>query len=112
MRNCELGLRAVASLKIRMSFEHHVLLCAMILELPISPALAESLRSRLPSLDRAALEGLALEGYRHGALSLLQVGEVLGHSSRWESQDFLASFGCWPDYDAETIADELAPIEA
>lgn len=84
----------------------------MTLDLPISPALAESLRRRLPSLDRAALEGLALEGYRHGALSLAQVGEILGLTSRWEAQDFLASFGSWPDYDPDTLSAELAPIRA
>ena len=84
----------------------------MTLELAISPALIETLRQRLPSLDRAALEGLALEGYRHGALSLAQVRELLGFASRWEAQEFLASFGSWPDYDPETLAAELSPLEA
>ena len=84
----------------------------MTLELTISPALIETLRQRLPSLDRAALEGLALEGYRHGALSLAQVRELLGFASRWEAQEFLASFGSWPDYDPATLAAELSPLEA
>lgn len=84
----------------------------MTLDLAISPALAENLRRQLPSLDRAALEGLALEGYRHGALSLAQVGEILGLNSRWEAQEFLASFGSWPDYDPDTISDELSPLQA
>lgn len=84
----------------------------MTLELAISPALTETLRQRLPSLDRAALEGLALEGYRHGALSLAQVRELLGFASRWEAQEFLAAFGSWPDYDPATLAGELSPLEA
>ena len=84
----------------------------MTIELAIPPALIETLRQRLPSLDRAALEGLALEGYRHGALSLAQVRELLGFASRWEAQEFLASFGSWPDYDPETLAAELSPLEA
>lgn len=84
----------------------------MTLELTIPPALCETLRRRLPSLDRAALEGLALEGYRHGALSLAQVRELLGFATRWEAQDFLASFGSWPDYDPETLAAELSPLKA
>ena len=83
----------------------------MILDLPISPALSETLRLRLPSLDRAALEGLALEGYRHGALSLAQVRELLDVPSRWEAQDFLASFGSWPDYAPESLDAELSPID-
>ena len=84
----------------------------MTLELTIPPALSETLRQRLPSLDRAALEGLALEGYRHGALSLAEVRELLGFATRWEAQDFLASFGSWPDYDSETLAAELSPLKA
>lgn len=83
----------------------------MTVDLPISPSLSEILRQRLPNFDRAALEGLALEGYRHGALSLAQVAELLSFPSRWEAQEFLASFGTWPDYAPETLADELAPID-
>jgi hypothetical protein len=83
----------------------------MTVDLPISPSLSEILRQKLPDFDRAALEGLALEGYRHGALSLAQVAELLSFPSRWEAQEFLASFGSWPDYAPETLGDELAPIE-
>lgn len=84
----------------------------MILELPISASLSEALRSKLPNLNRAALEGVALEGYRQGVLSLADVRELLGFSSRWEAQDFLASFGSWPDYDPATVATELAPLQS
>lgn len=82
----------------------------MTVELSISPSLSEILRQRLPDFDRAALEGLALEGYRHGALSLAQVAELLSFPSRWEAQEFLASFGSWPDYAPETLDEEFAPI--
>lgn len=84
----------------------------MTLELAISASLSESLRSKLPDLGHAALEGLALEGYRQGALSLAQVRELLGFSSRWEAQEFLSSFGSWPDYDPATLAAEFAPLPA
>lgn len=84
----------------------------MTLDLPISAPLCEALINRLPDLNHAALEGLALEGYRHGILSLSEVRELLGFSSRWEAQDFLASFGSWPDYDPATLASELAPLSA
>ncbi|MEO6789259.1 MAG: hypothetical protein ABI318_24305 [Chthoniobacteraceae bacterium] len=80
----------------------------MTLELTISPALTETRRQWLPSLDRAAPEGLVSAG----ALSLAQVRELLGFASRWEAQDFLASFGSWPDYDPETLSAELSPLEA
>lgn len=83
----------------------------MILELPIPAALSETLRHELADLPKAALEGLALEGYRQGILSLAQVRELLGLSSRWEAQEFLASFGCWPDYAADSVASEFEPLE-
>ena len=82
----------------------------MTLDLPISASLYETLQSRLPDLNQAALEGLALEGYRHGIISLAEVRELLGFSSRWQAQDFLASFGSWPDYDPATLDSELAPL--
>ncbi len=83
----------------------------MTVDLPISPSLSEHLRAHLPDFDRAALEGLALEGYRHGALSLAQVAELLDLPSRWEAQEFLTSFGLWPDYAQETLDEELSPLQ-
>ncbi len=83
----------------------------MTLDLPIPAALSDTLRSQLDDLPRAALEGLALEGYRQGVLSLAQVRELLGLPSRWAAQEFLAGFGCWPDYDPATVAAEISPIE-
>ena len=82
----------------------------MTLELPIPASLSETLRSQLTDLPRAALEGLALEGYRQGVLSLAQVRELLGLPSRWAAQEFLAAFGCWPDYDAAEMDAELGPL--
>ncbi len=84
----------------------------MLIDLPIPQSIGDSLESRLPSLSRAALEGVAVEGYRHGALSLAQVRELLGFPSRWEAQEFLASFGSWPGYEADELAAELAPLPA
>lgn len=49
--------------------------------------LIEILRTRFADLHNAALEGVALEGYRHGILSLVQVRELLDLSSRWAAQD-------------------------
>ena len=40
-------------------------------------------------LSQAALEGLALEGYRQGTLTQLHVGRLLG-LSRIQTEDFLA----------------------
>jgi hypothetical protein len=85
---------------------------SMILDVPIPESLRDSLERGLPDLGRAALEGVAVKGYRSGTLSLAQVRELLGLSSRWDAQDFLASMGAWPSYDDRSAEAELAMLSA
>jgi hypothetical protein len=54
----------------------------MNLELHIPDDAARVLAAQYPDLPRAALEALALEGYRSMRLSDGQVREMLGFSSR------------------------------
>ncbi|MBL9179995.1 MAG: UPF0175 family protein [Verrucomicrobiaceae bacterium] len=82
----------------------------MLLEIHIPDSLRDSLQRGVPDLTHAALEGVAVEGYRNGALSMAQVRELLGLPSRWEAQNFLASRGAWPSYDEAAVASELAPL--
>ncbi len=82
----------------------------MLLEVLIPESLRDSLQRGVPDLSHAALEGVAVEGYRKGALSLAQVRELLGLTSRWEAQYFLSSMGAWPSYDEAAMVSELAPL--
>ena len=41
-------------------------------------------------LDRAALEALALEGYRSGRFSAAEVGKLVGLEDRWAVEQWLA----------------------
>ncbi len=82
----------------------------MLLEVPIPESLRDSLQRCVRDLGLAAREGVAVEGYRQGALSLAQVRELLGLPTRWEAQNFLASMGAWPSYDEAGLAAELAPL--
>lgn len=84
----------------------------MILEVPIPESLCDSLERGMPDMGRAALEGVAVRGYRCGMLSLAQVRELLGLPSRWEAQDFLAGMGAWPSYGDQSVEAELAPLPA
>lgn len=43
-----------------------------------------------PDLDRAALEALAIEGYRSRKFSAAEVGRLLGHEDRWAVNQWLA----------------------
>ena len=69
----------------------------MIITLEIPDQVAALIRSQRPELERAILEGFAVEAYREGTLSCLQVRLLLGHESRWETEDFLAAHDAWPD---------------
>ena len=60
----------------------------MELTLHIPDDVAQRLTASGGDLSRRALEALALEGYRAKALTLYQVGELLG-LSRIETEDFL-----------------------
>jgi len=58
------------------------------------------------ALSRTALEALAVQGYRAGALSTKQVRLLLGHLSRWETEDFLAAHGVLPGLTAAEAAED------
>jgi hypothetical protein len=57
---------------------------------------------------RAALESLALEGYRVGALTQSQVGRLLGFASLSETDAFLKQHGVYLEYDALALEQDTA----
>lgn len=76
------------------------------------PEQAEAvLRAAWDDLPRAALESLAVEGYRAGKLSCAEVGRMLGHSTRWEAEGFLSAHGVWPGTTIEEFESDLAVLE-
>jgi hypothetical protein len=54
-------------------------------------------------LSRAALEGLALEGYRAGELSTAQVRRMLGFQTRMQAHAFLKQHGVFLHYGPEDL---------
>ena len=48
-----------------------------------------------PDPARAALEALAIEGYRSGALSTFQMRRLLGFETRYELDGFLKAHNVW-----------------
>ncbi len=67
--------------------------------LDIPDEIASQLKAGGHDLSRAALEGLAVDGYRRDILTQAQVGQLLG-LSRIETEDFLAQHVDLYDYDA------------
>ena len=57
------------------------------------------------------MESLAVEGYRSGRLPSAEVGKMLGHSNRWESEDFLAAHHAWPGTTRQEFEADLTTLE-
>ncbi len=69
---------------------------------------AKHLAARWQDLPRAALESLALEGYRSGALTQSQVRRMLGFQTRMEVDAFLKDHGVNLEYTVEDLDREAA----
>ena len=76
----------------------------MTISLTIPDLLMASLAPLQPELPRMILESFAVQGYRQGILSTAQVRTLLGHDSRWETEDFLTQPEAWPDPSAPETA--------
>ncbi|CAN5796301.1 hypothetical protein BH20VER1_BH20VER1_00490 [soil metagenome] len=83
----------------------------MTITLQLPDHLAAALQRAWDDLPRATLESLAVESYRSGRISCAQVGETLGHTSRLESEDFLAAHGAWPGTTREEFQSDLAALD-
>ncbi len=74
----------------------------MTIEIQIPDDIACLLSQHYPDLSRAALEAIALEGYRSMKLSTAQVRRMLGFSTRIQVHEFLKEHGVYLHY---TMAD-------
>ena len=66
--------------------------------------MAEWLAANGQNSSRAAVEALAIEGYRSGSLSPLQTRLMLGFETRYELDGFLKAHNVWEHaYDLEDL---------
>ena len=72
--------------------------------------LPEQIEKAVPDARRAALTGIAVEGYRNEKLTIGQVGTLLG-VSHWEAEQILGRNGCKWDMTAEEIEADVRAIE-
>jgi hypothetical protein len=82
---------------------------AITVELPES--IAKKLGSSKNDLSRAALEAIALEGYRSDRLSGFQVREMLGLETRLELDAFLKAHRIDLEYTFEDLEREHANLD-
>jgi hypothetical protein len=69
---------------------------------------AEGLATKWADLPRAALESLALEGYRAGALTHAQLRRLLGFQSLSEADGFLKEHGVYLEYTLDDLDQDIA----
>ena len=64
-----------------------------------------------PDLGRAAIEQLALEGYRTGKLSRYQVQQLLGFDNRYETEEWLGRYGARVNYSITDLKDDRKTLD-
>jgi hypothetical protein len=74
--------------------------------LNIPDDIVHQLKPNAANISRVILEKMASQAYRRGILSLHEVSLLLGHQSRWETEDFLSSHDSWPALIPEEAAED------
>jgi predicted HTH domain antitoxin len=72
--------------------------------------IAKRLESAWRDVSRGALEAVALEGYRDGALTRDQVGQLLG-LSLWETEAFLKQRQAYLQYTVEDLDQDRRDLD-
>ena len=85
---------------------------AMNVAIEIPESVSAPLRSRWQDVPRRVLEAVAAEAYRSDALTAFQVGELLGHGSRWETESFLKRVQAYLHYTEDDLERDLAALRA
>jgi hypothetical protein len=83
----------------------------MDVQLQIPDDVARVIQNQQPDLSRAALEALALEGYRNERLSEGQVRRLLGFRTRMQVHTFLKAHNVYLDYSIRELENDLASLK-
>jgi hypothetical protein len=78
----------------------------------IPEAVSGPLQSKWHDLPGRVLEAVAAEAYRSGVLTTHQVGLMLGHSSRWETEAFLKRVQAYLQYTEADLDRDLNTLRA
>jgi Uncharacterised protein family (UPF0175) len=74
--------------------------------LNIPDIIARQLTPDVTGISQVIVENMAAQAYRSGILSSREVSLLLGHESRWETEDFLAAHDAWPGLTANEAAED------
>ncbi len=62
-------------------------------------------------LSRRALEGLALEEYKNGHITKMELRRLLGFATRYELDGFLKAHEVWIDYSVDDARRDTETLE-
>ncbi len=79
----------------------------MHIDLQVPDDVGSVLQAQYSDLSRAALEALALEGYRAGSLTESQVRRLLGFSTRMQVHAFLKEHGVHLNYSMKDLEQDI-----
>ena len=82
----------------------------MNIAIEIPDDIARQLEARSGQVSRAVLEAVAIEAYRSGAITPAQVQQMLGLSSRWETEALLRRAEAYHDYTMDDLERDIAAI--
>ena len=80
----------------------------VVIEIPDD--IGHALATQAGGISRAVIEAFAIESYRSGVITTAQVQQILGHSSRWETDSFLKRAEAYIDYTMDDLARDVAVI--
>jgi len=83
----------------------------MDVQLQIPDDVARVIQTEQPDLSRAALEALALEGYRSERLSEAQVRRMLGFRTRMQVHAFLKAHNVYLNYSVHELENDLESLK-
>ena len=83
----------------------------MDVQVQIPDDVARVLQSGQPDLSRAALEALALEGYRSERISEAQVRRMLGFRTRMQVHAFLKAHNVYLNYSTDELEKDLDSLK-
>jgi predicted HTH domain antitoxin len=72
--------------------------------------IGQVLAAQAGGASRAVLEAVAIEAYRSGAITPARVQQMLGLSSRWDTETFLRRAEAFHDYTMDDLERDIAAI--
>lgn len=84
--------------------------CVVNIAIEIPDDIGRVLAGQAGDVSRAVLEAVAIEAYRSGTITPAQVQQMLGLSSRWQTESFLRRAEAYHDYTMDDLERDIAAI--